>query len=143
MTRRISAAAGAFHQEAELARLERKNAHTFQGVGNDRSLPPRQNTRPSPGTPILLDQKTLGCATALRNLREPPALVGRKQDCSVGPPASAVRIGGIAEDHGLAARYRNFLQFVVGEKTNPKAIGRKEGSERAFGARNRYGLCLA
>src|SRR5688500_4571979 len=98
--------------------------------------------RPRPGSAIIFDSDTLGHASGISNRCWTTPFVGGKQDYSVCPPASPVRIGGGGEINRVAARNRNFLELVPGKETNPLTIWRKEGAERAVRPWNRHCLQL-
>src|SRR5262249_7474135 len=86
--------------------------------------------------------RSVGGVVHLGDRRERPAVRGNNLNAAVvirrdqnsvvqAPTATAAEVG-IADGDGLAARNRDPLQLVVGEKSDGAAVGRPEGKSPAF-----------
>src|SRR5580765_6481280 len=76
------------------------------------------------------------------NTREACRVDQFRYDGSVVAPASAARVGGIRQDDGSTPLHRDLLHLVIGEESDPLAVGGEEWVDSVVRASQKCGLGL-
>src|SRR5262249_38015940 len=106
----------------------------------DHRLASRKDLGPTVAEFLLLSVRSrqgFWISALVGNPPEAGRSAGRENDGAVGTPARAAKIWRVTQGQGLATRKRDLLQLAVCRESDPPAVGRAKGAQRAFRARNR------